>query len=52
MNTEEFAQQIGCLNDREQVEPENVFEPTMSEVDALPASVNWVTAGAVTGVKN
>jgi len=29
-----------------------VFTPTESQVNALPATVNWNTAGAVTPIKN
>jgi cathepsin L len=30
----------------------NVFVPTAEEIEALPTSVDWVTAGAVTPIKN
>jgi cathepsin L len=29
-----------------------VFTPSQKEIDAVPATVNWLTAGAVTPIKN
>jgi len=52
MNTEQFSEHIGCLDMAKRTPSMNVFEPTLSEVDALPATVNWLTAGAVTPIKN
>jgi len=52
LNTEMFSAQIGCLtmtmNEREIIP----FNITPEEIEALPATVNWATAGAVTPIKN
>jgi len=53
LNTAEFSAKISCLNMNTNVERVNTpFEATQEQVEALPTSVNWVTAGAVTAVKN
>jgi len=52
LNTEEFSAEISCLNSANASKPTAVFVPTPEQIEALPATVNWVTAGAVTGVKN
>jgi len=52
MTSEEFkATMTGCFLKPEST-PTDTWTPTAEEVKANPASVNWVTAGAVTPIKN
>jgi len=50
LNTQEFSEQIGCL-DMASSKPE-ATESTQVWLEAAPTTVNWVTAGAVTPIKN
>jgi len=50
MNTQEFSEWIGQL--QVQAPSHNLFNPTDAELEALPKTVNWVTKGAVTPIKN
>jgi len=53
MNTAEFSEHISCLNvANASASSPNVFTPTEEQVNALPATVNWATVGAVTPIKN
>jgi len=52
MNTQEFSEHISCLDMGTRMYTEETSSPTQAEIEALPATVNWVTAGAVTPVKN
>jgi len=51
----EFSEKMGCLlvtlNSTEEVLSVEE-EATVEDLEALPASVDWVTAGAVTPIKN
>jgi len=50
MSTAEFSEHISCLN----MNASNALptEATDIDVNALPASVDWTTVGAVTPIKN
>jgi len=52
LNTQEFKALKSCFNMLPQKKNESVQEEFVGDVSANPASVNWVTAGAVTPIKN
>jgi len=52
MTNEEFKEKMTCLNAKVPSLEDEVSKISAEEVSALPTSINWVTSGAVTPIKN